>query len=138
MKPVHPLLALVLASATAVGQSLAAPPQLAFDVRLAPAQVHFGLALQDAQDAPFLGVVVVSLSPAVAHHLVALPPLLAEPVVVAWGPSLDGRYVASFRDVAFPPGVMIYAQGVALTEMGILSSAIDSFVLDLTGEEPGK
>jgi hypothetical protein len=129
MKPVHSLLPLALASALA-GQSLSAPPELYFDVNLGPGTVNFVMA---AQEAPYIAVVLVSLSPNLSHYLVDLPPLLADPVVLTWGVANGPRFGVTFPEQAFPPGVFIYAQGVALLETRVVSSAVDEFVLDGSG-----
>jgi hypothetical protein len=129
MKPAHPVLALAFATAAAVAQNTAPPPEVELVVNLAPARVDFTVV---AQETPFVGIVLVSLSPNLAHHLVGLPPLLQDGTVIAWGPSSGPRYGVSFPDVRFPPGVMIHAQGVALTDQ-LLSSDVRSFVLDATG-----
>jgi hypothetical protein len=131
MKLAHPVLALALATAAAVGQKAVAPPEVGLVVNLAPAQVNFTVV---AQESPFVGIVLVSLSPNLAHYLVDLPPLLADGVVAAWGYTPGLRYGVSFRDVVFPPGIEIYAQGVALFESRVAASGVSSFVLDVTGE----
>ena len=135
MKPVHSVLALAFAAATAAAQNAPTPPEIELVVHLTPAQVNLTVV---AQEPRFVGIVLVSLSPNVAHFVQGLPPLLEDGVVAAWGFTDGVRYGASFPDRVFPPGVMIHAQGVALLEKGgIVSSNVGSFVLDLTGGGEG-
>ena len=56
------------------------PPVLS--VSLLPAAVEFRI---EADDAPFIGAVIGSLSPTVENYLVGLPPLLADFVVINVG-----------------------------------------------------
>jgi hypothetical protein len=136
MKPAHSVLAFVFAAATAAAQNVSTPADVELVVHLSPAQVNFTVV---ASETPFVGIVLVSLSPNVSHYVQGLPPLLEDAVVAAWGFTNSGRYGVSFHDSAFPPGVMIHAQGVALLEKGsIVSSNVGSFVLDVTGGGGGE
>jgi hypothetical protein len=130
MKPLHSLLPLAVVSASLAAQSVSAPPELYFDVNLGSGTVNFVMA---AQQAPYIGIVLVSLSPDLAHYLVGLPPLLADPLVLTWGLTNTTRFGVSFPETAFPPGIFIHAQGVALIESRIVSSNVDDFVLDASG-----
>ena len=131
MKPVHSVLAVLLASAVAVGQKAAIPPEIGFQVNLEPARVDFVIV---ANETPCVGVVLISTVPDVAHYLVDLPPLLAHSFVLAAVPSTAARMSVSFPDTAFPPGIELHVQGVTVSEVGIRASQVESFVLDASGE----
>jgi hypothetical protein len=75
----------------------------------------------------------VSLQPDLAHYLVGLPPLLGESIVLDWGIAQSLRFHSVVPETAVLPGVMFYAQGVTISEAGILSSDVGSLVLDATG-----
>lgn len=121
-------LALVLAAPLAAAQPTdTKPPE--FSVVLYPAVVGFHVSQPQS---PFLGIVLVSALPDLQHFLVGLPPLLDQAVVVDWGFDYQGTYSTRFPDTVFPPGVMLYAQGVTISDAGILSSEVGSFVLDVT------
>lgn len=135
MNAAHSLipLALILASPLAAAQPTdRRMPD--FAVVLQPAVVEFHIA-QPAS--PFLGIVLLSLSPNLQHFLVDLPPLLDQAIVLDYGIDSDGMFSTRFRDTVFPPGVMLYAQGVTIGDAGILSSEVRSFVLDATGSGGG-
>lgn len=116
------------APAFAAHAAAASDPQ--FTVVLQPAAIDFHVRHEDA---PFLGIVLVSLSPELEHFHVGLPPLLEQAVVLDWGIGQDGEFATRVQDSMLPPGVMIYAQGVAVGEFGIQSSDVAAFVLDATG-----
>jgi hypothetical protein len=109
---------------------LPAVPAVAFDITLLPGSVQFDVAAPAPQ---FVGIVIVSGVPDLMHFLVGLPPLLDQAIVADFGVAANGVYTSVLPDVVFPPGMSIYAQGVALGDFGILSSGVGSFVLDATG-----
>lgn len=115
---------------------LAAQPvasdDLGFAVKLLPAAVQFAI---DGPRQPFVGVVLVSTSPELAHYFTGLPPLLADAVVVAFGVGDAKGYQVALPDSVFPAGVRWHAQGVAIGEGGIHSTPTASFVLDKTAEQ---
>lgn len=120
-------LALVLAA------PLAAPKEGALlDVQLVPGAVEFAV---DGPKGPFVGGVLLSLSPDLAHYFVGLPPLLVDHVIAGAGFVEKGRYELSLPDTALPPGVMIHAQGVTFDGVAIASSKVADFVLDASGEK---
>lgn len=82
---------------------------------------------------PFVGIVIGSLQPDLAHFLVGLPPLLGNSVVLDWGVSQELRFHSVLPETMFAPGVMFFVQGVTISEAGILGSKVESFVLDATG-----
>jgi hypothetical protein len=114
---------LVAAQPSGVGE-----PKLS--VVLQPGVVEFHITQQLS---PFVGIVLGSFSPDLQHFLTGLPPLLNDAVVLDMGLDTAGTFQTRFRDISFPPGIMIYSQGVTISEAGILSSNVDSFVLDGTG-----
>lgn len=131
MKPALSLIPLALSFAAPLAAAQPTDTRLPeFAVVLQPAVVEFHIS-QPAT--PFLGIVLVSVSSDLQHFLVGLPPLLDQAVVLDWGLDHQGVYSTRYRDTVFPPGVMIYAQGVTISEAGILSSEVGSFVLDATG-----
>lgn len=81
--------------------------------------------------APFVGAVILSLSPDLTHYLVDLPPLLSDFAVLGVGIG-DKSYTASIPKVNVPPGLFLYAQGVVLGD-AILATDVGSFVLDAKG-----
>lgn len=131
MNAVHSLIPFALVFAAPLAAAMPAEQKLPeLSIVLGPAVVEFHVSLPMS---PFVGVVIASLSADVQHYLVGLPPLLDQAVVLAAGLDYEGTFSTRFRDVAFPPGIMIYAQGVTIGESGILSSNVGSFVLDASG-----
>ena len=132
MNPAHSLIpiafALVSPAFAAQAAAIADDPQ--FTVVLQPAAIEFQVRHEPS---PFLGIVLVSLSPDLQHFHVGLPPLLEQSAVLGWGIGQDGEFATRVPDVMLPPGVMIYAQGVTISELGIRSSEVAAFVLDATG-----
>jgi hypothetical protein len=131
MKHAHSLIPLVFVFAT---PAFAAQPAATGDPRIAvvlrPATVEFHI----MQDQPsFLGVVLVSLSPDLRHFVTELPPMLDQSLVIDWGFATDGVFSTRFRDTTFLAGIRIYAQGLTISDAGILSSNVGEFVLDRTG-----
>jgi hypothetical protein len=92
----------------------------------APPQVEFHVT---APRDPFLGAVILSLSPDLTHYFTGLPPILGNFVVLGVGAG-KGEYVVTVPMLSLPPGILIYAQGVAADGSGIYSSAVRSLVLD--------
>src|SRR5262245_59116795 len=131
MKPARSLIPLAFVFAV---PALAAQPAAASDPRIAvvlqPAMVEFHV----TQEQPsFLAVVLVSVSPDLQHYLTGLPPMLDQSLVLDWGFATDGQFSTRFRDTTFPAGIPIYAQGVTISEAGVMSSNVGEFVLDVTG-----
>ncbi|MBL8753099.1 MAG: hypothetical protein JNK15_07335 [Planctomycetes bacterium] len=107
-------------------------PAVELDILLQPGRVQFDVAAPAPQ---FVGIVIVSGVPDLVHFLVDLPPLLDQAIVADFGLAVNGVYTSVLPDIAFPPGMSIYAQGVALGEFGILASGVGSFVLDASGQK---
>jgi len=134
MKPARSFLSLLLVSGLCSGlsSSLAAQaarsPEPVLDIVLKPgvAEFHVG-----GPKGVFLGGVILSLSPDLVHYFQGLPPLLAEFVVLGVG-AAHGEYVVSVPQIALPPGIRIYAQGV-VADLDIQSTAVGSLVLDAKG-----
>ena len=78
---------------------------------------------------PFLGAVILSLSPDETHYFVGLPPILTDFVVLGVG-AAKSEYVVSVPMLSLPPGILIYAQGLTFDSQGVHSSALGSLVLD--------
>ena len=130
MKPARSLIPLAFVFAV---PAFAAQPAVASDPRIAvvlrPAMVEFHI----TQEQPsFLGVVLVSVAPDLRHFLTGLPPMLDQSVVLDWGFATDGEFSTRFRDTMFPAGIPIYAQGVTISEAGVLSSNVGAFGIDVT------
>lgn len=106
-----------------------APPALAMTVfdelRLATFQIDY----QPQEGSPFFAAVLVSLSPTLTNYFVGLPPLLTDFAVLGIGIGDD-----SFRlDLAFetfPPGVLIFGQGVIADGPMVLSTKVESLILN--------
>ena len=128
MKPAHSLrcLAFVLA-APLCAQAPAANPKI--EIGFAPYLVTFDVS---GPEVPFLGIVIASFAPDLQHYFTGLPPLLGDAVVVDIGVGQRGTFRSEVSEFLFPPGVMIHVQGVTISDFGILSSDVASFVLDVT------
>lgn len=130
MIPARSLL-LVLALAAPLAAAQPADLQLPkLHVALYPGLVGFHL---EQTQTPFVGIVLGSLSSDLQHYLTGLPPLLDQAVVLAAGVDTEGTYNVRFPDVVFPAGIMVYAQGVTLSDLGIQATGVESFVLDASG-----
>jgi hypothetical protein len=128
MKPAHSLRSLAFVFvAPLLPQTTAPDPKI--EVGFEPYKVTFDIA---APEADFLGIVIASLSPDLQHHLVGLPPLLGDAVIVDWGLGQNGQFHSSVPESVFPTGVFIHVQGVTIGDLGILSSNVAEFVLDVT------
>ena len=119
------LLSLALAAFLG-GGAAAQGPACSFALRLEPGAVDFTL---KTDAAPALGAFLVSFSPDLTHYFVGLPPILTDFAVLAVGP-LDPVMELTLPEGYFPPGILIYAQGVAAVEPGVIASEVRSFVLD--------
>ncbi len=87
-------------------------------------------------DTPFLGAVIVSLSPALAHWFQGLPPLLTDFAVLGAG-AAEGQYAVTVPRDRLPAGTKLHAQGVVAAEAtGVLSTAVVTFVLDARSPGP--
>ena len=128
MNPAHSLrcLAFVLA-APLLARAPAVDPKL--EIGFAPYLVTFDVS---GPEAPFLGIVIASFSPDLQHYFTGLPPLLGDAAVVDVGVGQRGIFHSEVSESLFPPGVMIHVQGVTISDLGILSSDVASFVLDAT------
>jgi hypothetical protein len=122
----------LLSLALVVAAPLAAPSgEASLAVRLVPGAVEFSV---DGPSTPFVATVLLSLSPDLVHYFTGLPPLLADHVVTRIGFVEQGSHFLSIPDTLLPPGVMIQAQGVTFDGVVVGASAVESFVLDATGE----
>jgi hypothetical protein len=134
MKPAHSLLSLaLLATASLPAQLAPASPELR--VVLTPAMVNMTIA---SEEASYVGVFLLSPNPTLAHFLVGLPPLLDQAFVLHWGLSEAPRFGLSLPEITFPPGIFLYVQGVTISDVGILATEVDSFVLDGSGKSEGE
>lgn len=79
---------------------------------------------------PFLGGVILSLSPDLTHYFVGLPPILSDFVVLGVGLSVKGEYLISIPQNSVPPGIFIYAQGLTADGVSLFASEVRDFVLD--------
>jgi hypothetical protein len=134
MNITHSLLSLTFAMAPALALQPVAAKQPDLSIDIAAGIIQFDVELGTS---PFLGVVLLSLSSDLQHFLVDLPPLLDQAVILDYGLAVGGIYSAAIPETLLPPGIMIYAQGVAIAEFGILASEVDSLVLDSSGEGSG-
>jgi hypothetical protein len=80
-------------------------------------------------EAPFLGGVLLSLSPTLTHYFQGLPPLLSDFVVVGVG-FADKEYSVQVLQQQLPAGIQLYAQGVVADGVSLLSTEVAAFVLD--------
>jgi hypothetical protein len=84
---------------------------------------------------PFVGIVIGSLRPDLAHWLVGLPPLLLDAEVLAFGLGDASEGFVGIIDTApLPVGTELSLQGVTLGDFGLLSSAPVSFHTQSVGE----
>lgn len=116
--------------ASALSLAALVPAQSAstsLDIDVQPRSVVFTVS---GPSEPFLGGVLLSLSPDLMHFLVDLPPLLADSVVLGVAVGQD-EIPFSMDITALPPGVEIYAQSVIAFD-AIYSSPVGSVVVDLT------
>lgn len=131
MKAAHLLRSLAfVVAAPLLAQKAPADPRPELVISYAPYVVQFDVF---GPQPPFVGLVLVSLQPELAHYLVGLPPLLGESIVLDWGVAPSLRFHSVLPETMFAPGVMFYVQGVTLGEAGIFGSDVHSFVLDATG-----
>lgn len=122
----------LLSLAFVAAAPLAAPQGAAsLAVTLVPGAVEFSV---EGPESPYIAGVLLSLSPDLVHYFEGLPPLLADHVIAGAGIVEKGGYFLSLPDTLLPPGVMIQAQGVTFDGVAFLSSTVESFVLDASGE----
>jgi hypothetical protein len=127
MKTSRSFLSLIVLSTALAAQSV---PEAKLEVQFAP--LHMKFLVTSAQE-PFLGAVIVSLSPGLVPYSPALPKLLSDFAVVGIGvSSLGGVYGCSIDEHVFPPGMFIYAQGVTFDGSVFRATAVHEFVLDVT------
>lgn len=106
-----------------------APPALAMtvfdEVRLATFQIDY----KPQEGSPFFAAVLVSLSPTLTNYFVGLPPLLTDFAVLGLGIGNDTfRLDVSFE--TFPPGILIYGQGVVADGSMVLSTQVEGLILN--------
>lgn len=103
----------------------------------AAAELHIDFSGQEVQfrvagpENPFLGAVLLSLDGSLTHYFQGLPPILSTFVVLGIGEAQD-EYKVSVPQSALPPGVMLYAQGLAADGKNIWSTQVRDLVLDVT------
>ncbi|MFY9345371.1 MAG: hypothetical protein WAT39_22965 [Planctomycetota bacterium] len=133
MNAVHSLLSLGCLTVALAAQASPIPVKEPFGpelvVQLDPAIVRLTIV---SEQRPFVGIFLISAEPTLAHYLTGLPPLLADATLFAWGYCEAARFQVSVPDMTFPAGMMIYAQGVTISDVGILATNIGEFVLDVT------
>jgi hypothetical protein len=135
MKPAHVISSFVFVlAAPLIAQRAPAVPEPELTIRWESPVVEFDVV--HAVPAPFVGVVLASLSPDLRHFVVDLPPLLDQSLVLAFGATSSQRFHAAVSEFVFPAGLPVYVQGVTLTETGVFASEVGSFVLDVTA--PGR
>jgi len=133
MKPARSFFSLLLLSGSLAAQSVASSPTLS----IAPVgpMLEFTVA---GPEAPFLGAVILSLSPAVSHYYQGLPPILSDFVVLGVGLAADDRraYSVAVLEYQLPPGILLHAQGLLAGRVGLQATAVLEFVLDASFPEP--
>jgi hypothetical protein len=123
MNPARSLFSLLLLSAALAAQSPGGP-----SLKIAA----IGPALQftvGGPEAPFLGGVLLSLSPQLTHYFHLLPPLLSDFVVLGVG-FAEEEYSVQVPESQLPAGILLYAQGVVADGVSVLSTEVVQFVLD--------
>jgi hypothetical protein len=123
MKPAHSILSLLLLSVPLAAQAPAAPT---LSIEAVGPAMQFSVA---GPKAPFLGGVLLSLSPTLTHYFVGLPPLLSDFVVLGVGIA-DLQFSVQVMQHQLPAGILIYAQGVVADGVDVLATEVASFVLD--------
>lgn len=123
MKPAHSILSLLLLSLPLSAQSLTAPT---LSIEPVGPALQFSVA---GPEEPFLGGVLLSLSPDLTHYFVGLPPLLSDFVVLGVG-FADEQYSVQVLQHQLPAGILLHAQGLVADGVAIYSTEVVSFVLD--------
>lgn len=80
-------------------------------------------------EVPFVGGVLLSLTPDLTHYLVDLPPMLTDHVVLGFAFGEDEIALRAFRE-ALPIVVPIYAQGVVFDGVAIQATEITMLMLE--------
>ena len=127
MKASRSFISLIALSAALAAQSVPAPK---LQVEFAPHLMKFFvLSPKD----PFIGAVILSLSPNLVPYSPALPPLLNEFALAGIGLSVPGGvFTCSVNEHLLPPGMFIYAQGVTFDGAVFRATNVHDFVLDVT------
>jgi hypothetical protein len=113
--------------AALLGSAAAAQgPACRFALQLDSGVVQFTL---KTDTTPALGAVIVSFSPELTHYFVGLPPILTDFAVLSVD-VLAPAMVLRLPERSFPPGILIYTQGIVAATDGISASELASFVLD--------
>jgi len=128
MNPARSLFSLLLLSAALAAQSPGAPT---LKIAAVGPSLQFTVA---GPEAPFLGGVVLSLSPTLTHYFQGLPPLLSDFVVVGVG-FADKEYSVQVLQHQLPAGILLHAQGVVADGVSVLSTEVAAFVLDASFPE---
>jgi hypothetical protein len=102
-------------------------PGAHLDIQFVGPQVEFHVS---GPASPFLGGVILSLSPNLTHYFVDLPPILSDFVVLGVGLSAKSEYLLSIPQRMLPPGIMLYAQGLTADGVSLFSSDVHGLVLD--------
>ena len=129
MKPAHSFFSLLLLSGLLAAQSLAAGPTLS--MAAVGSSLEFSVA---GPEGPFLGGVILSLSPQLSYYYQGLPPILSDFVVLGVGIA-EKEYSVQVLEHLLPPGMMLYAQGLVADGISIQSSEVLEFVLDASYPE---
>ena len=128
MNPSRSLFSLLLLSGALAAQSLTAPT---LKIAAVGPALQFTVA---GPEAPFLGGVLLSLSPTLTHYFQGLPPLLSDFVVLGVG-FAEKEYSVQVLQHQLPAGILIYAQGVVADGVSVLSTEVAEFVLDASFPE---
>ena len=80
---------------------------------------------------PFLGGVILSLSPQLQVWYGELPPILTDFVVLGVG-FTQTEYVSVMPTRSIPAGMALYAQGLAADGIGLYASAVQKVVISDT------
>lgn len=127
MKLTRSFFSLIVLSSALAAQSVEQPKLV---VEFAPYVINFHVGGPQEQ---FLGAVVLSLSPELAHYFTGMPPLLVDFAVLGVGIGEPGEmYSCSVSEYSLQPGVMMYAQGVTFDGAVFQATAVHEFVLDVT------
>lgn len=129
--PAHSLFLALCAVASPPTDPIPVQPTISVDILPAAVRFHVG-----GPEELFLCGVLGSFTPKLQHFVTALPPMLADSVVldVGYGYGEKG-YVTVLPESRFPPGLFVYVQGVTLASGQLMGSDVASFVLDAGAPE---
>ena len=127
MKASRSFFSLIALSAALAAQSV---PEPKLRVEFAPHLMKFFVT---SPQEPFIGAVILSLSPDLVPYSPTLPKLLNEFTLAGIGPSVPGGvFTCAVNEHLLPPGMFIYAQGVTFDGAVFQATRVRDFVLDVT------